>query len=232
MMKNTESHPTERADLFGRRFVSTIETEDGKRIAESLTKQLTGGDRIRARFLHRDFFEFPPTHKIFLAANHKPTVRCTDLAMWRRIKLIPFTVTITDDRKDKTLLAKLRREFPGILAWAVRGCQQWQEGGLGEPAEVTQATQAYQAEMDVLAEFITERCFVNEQASVQATALYEAYCKFSGDKTTTQTAFGLLLRSKGYRSEKRGGLKYWHGIGLNPLAEDLAEEAWPFRDDE
>jgi putative DNA primase/helicase len=230
MVKNSESHPTERADLFGRRFVCTIETEDGKRIAESLTKQLTGGDRVRARYLYRDFFEFSPTHKIFLAANHKPTVRGTDLGMWRRIKLIPFTVTITNDKKDKTLPAKLRQEFPGILAWAVRGCLQWQQSGLGEPAEVTQATQDYQAEMDLVAEFIAERCFVNAQARVQALALYEAYCRYSGDKTTSKTAFGLSLRDRGFRGEKKGGKKYWYGIGLDPLTQDDEEEKWHFQD--
>src|SRR5262249_53818113 len=143
-----ESHPTERADLFGKRFVATIETDEGKRIAEGLMKQLTGGDKVRARFMCRDFFEFTPSHKIFLAANHKPVVRGTDLATWRRIKLVPFTVTIPNKERDKTLLDKLRKEFPGILAWAVRGCQAWQASGLAEPKEITAATAGYRSEMD------------------------------------------------------------------------------------
>src|SRR5579875_2532102 len=100
MAKNTEAHPTERAHLFGRRFVATIETEEGKRMAEALMKQLTGGDKVKARRMRQDFFEMVPTWKIFLAANHKPVIRGTDLAVWRRIRLIPFTVTIQEKDKD------------------------------------------------------------------------------------------------------------------------------------
>ena len=121
MVKAHESHPTERADLFGRRLVCTIETEEGKRMAEALMKQLTGGDKIKARKLYQDFFAFNPTHKILLAANHKPIFRGTDHAVWRRIKLVPFAVTIPETERDKALPEKLKRELPGILAWAVAG---------------------------------------------------------------------------------------------------------------
>src|SRR5205807_894309 len=119
----------ERAVLWGKRFAATIEMEAGKRLAEAMMKQLTGGDRITARKLYQDLFEFDPTHKIMLAANHKPVVKGTDGAVWRRIKLVPFIVTITDAEKDKGLLSKLKAEAPGILAWAVRGCLAWQRDG-------------------------------------------------------------------------------------------------------
>ncbi len=132
IVKHNESHPTERADLFGKRFVATVKTEEGKRLAEALMKQMTGGDRLRARKMRQDFFQFDPTHKIILAANHKPVVRGTDHAAWRRIKLVPFTVTISDEEKDKKLPAKLRAELPGILNWALRGCLEWMSRGLGE----------------------------------------------------------------------------------------------------
>jgi putative DNA primase/helicase len=215
MVKHHEAHPTERADLFGRRFVATIETEQGKHIAEALLKQLTGGDKITARKMKQDFWEFEPTHKIFLAANHKPVVRGTDHAVWRRIKLVPFTVVISDEEKDPKLPDKLKGELPGILAWAVRGCLEWQRYGLGEPDEVRQATAQYQAEQDTVAAFLSEYCFIHPEARVKASALLEAYHSWSGDKFMTQKGFGQRLREKGYESRRgHGGSFYYHGIGL------------------
>ncbi len=124
------AHPTELAELRGRRFVAAVEADADARMAENLVKQLTGGDRVRARFMHRDFFEFDPTHKVLLAANHKPAVRGTDHAIWRRIKLIPFGVRFTENeaevnppkvlRKDKRLKFQLEEEREGILALLVR----------------------------------------------------------------------------------------------------------------
>jgi putative DNA primase/helicase len=213
--KRNESHPTERADLFGRRFVATIETEEGKRIAEALMKQLTGGDPVKARKMRKDFFEFLPTHKIFLAANHKPNVQGTDHGVWRRIKLVPFTVTITDEEKDKALPEKLKAELPGILAWAVRGCLDWQRHGLGEPEEVRQATDAYKAEQDTLQDFITQCCFVNPEVKAPFAELYDAYCRFSGDRLLSPKTFGMRLDEKGYKTVRgHGGARLRKGLGL------------------
>jgi putative DNA primase/helicase len=215
MQRANEQHPTERADLFGRRFVATIETDEGKRLAESLMKQMTGGDRIRARRMREDFWEFAPTHKIFLAANHKPAIRGTDYAVWRRIKLIPFTVTIPDEEKDAHLPDKLKAELPGILAWCLRGCLEWQRSGLGEPDEVRQATASYQAEQDTLAEFFAECCFVHPEAKCRASDLLDAYQRFSGDKIMTANAFGKRLKERGYENRPgTGGYTFWHRIGL------------------
>lgn len=214
MVKHNESHPTERADLLGRRFVATIETEQGKRLAEALMKQLTGGDRIRARRMRQDFFEFLPTHKIFLAANHKPTIRGTDYGVWRRIKTVPFTVTIPDEEKDKDLPAKLHGELPGILNWALTGCRAWQRNGLGEPDEVRQATAAYRAEQDAVQGFLAESCHLYREAKTKASALFDAYQRWSGDRIMTPRAFGDRLREKGYESKRgHGGAYFWHGIG-------------------
>jgi putative DNA primase/helicase len=189
--------------------VATIETEEGKRMAESLMKQLTGGDSIRARKMKQDFFEFPPTHKLFLAANHKPVIRGTDLAVWRRIKLVPFEVTITEEEKDKNLLRKLKAELPGILAWAVQGCLEWQWSGLGEPDEVRQATTAYQEEMDTVEAFIRQCCDLHRELKVQASALLDAYQRWSGDKLMTAKAFSRLLTEKGYGSKReKAGMFY------------------------
>jgi putative DNA primase/helicase len=214
MVKNHESHPTERADLFGRRFVATIETEEGKRLAEALMKQVTGGDKVRARKMRQDFFEFSPTHKIFLAANHKPVVRGCDLAVWRRIKLVPFAVTIPDHEKDKTLPVKLAGELSGILNWAVAGCLDWRRHGLDEPEEVRVATDAYRSESDLLASFIEAVCEVLPQACVKSSALLGAYQDWSGDRWMTPVQFARRMEERGFTSKKSGGCMWWHGIGL------------------
>jgi putative DNA primase/helicase len=215
MVKANEAHPTERADLFGKRLVATIETEEGKRIAEALMKQLTGGDKMRARRMREDFWEFKPLHKIILAANHKPAVRGCDHAVWRRIKLVPFTVTIPDAEKDKELPDKLLKELAGILAWSVRGCKEWQESGLIEPNEVREATEKYRAEQNLIAAFLSACCVLQPELRIRVSTLHETYINWSGDKTTTQRFFSDRLREAGYVSERgTGGAYYWHGIGL------------------
>jgi putative DNA primase/helicase len=208
-----ESHPTERADLCGRRFVATIETDEGKRMAEALMKQMTGGDKIRARQMRQDFFEFWPTHKFFLAANHKPVIQGTDLGTWRRIKLVPFTIAISDEEKDKSLGQKLGAEKAGILAWAVRGCLDWQQHGLGEPDEVRQATDAYREEEDVIAGFVAECCLVNREFKTQASVLLDTYQKWSGDKSMTTQGLKNRMEEKGYmrKRESTGVLSIFPG---------------------
>lgn len=170
-----DRHPTELADLAGVRFVASIEVAEGKRLAEALVKQLTGGDPVKARLMRQDFFQFDPAFKIWLAANHKPVIRGTDYAMWRRIKLIPFTVTIPEAEQDKKLGDKLLNELSGILAWAVRGCIAWQRDGLGIPEAVTAATETYRAESDELAGFMLECIEEDPQGQEQAGPLYAAY---------------------------------------------------------
>ena len=156
------------ARLAGARLVCAIETEDGKRFAESLVKALTGGDTITARFLHREFFEFVPQFKLWLATNHKPTIRGDDHAIWRRIRLIPFSVTIPEAEQDGELGAKLAEERAGILKWAIEGCLAWQRDGLQTPEPVRTATADYRADMDRLGQWIDERCIVTPTAKVQA----------------------------------------------------------------
>jgi putative DNA primase/helicase len=138
-----DRHPTELAMLRGARLVTAMETEDGRRWAESRIKMLTGGDRVSARFMRQDFFEFDPQFKLVIAGNHKPGLRSVDEAMRRRLNMLPFVVKITDAEKDKELAHKLEAEWPGILAQMIVGCLEWQKTGLAPPKAVTDATEKY-----------------------------------------------------------------------------------------
>src|SRR5215208_985754 len=214
------SHPTELADLFGMRLVASIEVEDGSRLAESLVKQLTGGDRVKARRMRQDFWEFEPTHKVLMACNHKPQVRGTDNAIWRRIRLVPFTETIPPAEQDRQLPDKLRAEASGILAWAVEGCLEWRREGLQAPEEVRKATAGYRSEMDVLGTFLRECCELGHEHNVAAKDLYGAYkmwCEEGGERPESKRKFGSRLTDRGgferYRGGADGGHR-WRGVDL------------------
>jgi putative DNA primase/helicase len=217
MVRAHEQHPTERADLFRMRFVVTVEAEQGKRLAESFVKQLTGGDKIRARRMREDFWEFEPTHKIWLAGNHKPLIRGQDHAIWRRIRLIPFTVKIPGEKKDTALPDRLKAELPGILAWTTRGCLEWQRIGLAEPDEVIETTKTYQAEMDTIRQFLRDCCVLKPNRSdvrTKSSVLHEAYCKWSSEYSTPH-AFAARLLELSYTKKMGGdGCIYWLGIAL------------------
>jgi len=220
MEQKHDSHPTNVADLQGARFVATIEAGSGGRLDETLVKQLTGGDRVKARFMRQDFFEFDPTHKLFLAANHKPVIRGNDHAIWRRVHLIPFTVTIADSDKDDRLPEKLAGELSGILRWAVEGCLEWQAGGLQVPGGVAEATDAYRVEEDLLGDFLDQCCVQEPDAEVAATDLYRAYQRWSeaaGDRTWSQAAFGRALSERGLDWRKTAGRKIRLGVRLTTL---------------
>jgi putative DNA primase/helicase len=201
------------ADLQGARLVVASETDEGKRFSLSVVKQLTGQDKVKARFLFAENFEYAPQLKIWLATNHKPVIKGTDDAIWRRIRLIPFTQKFEGVSKDDNMRDKLLAELPGILAWAVRGCLAWQKEKLPMPETVKNATAGYKAESDIIGGFLEECCLLNPQAQVKSSALYNAYITFSGDKLMTQTAFSLNLLERGYTKEKMS-VFYWKGIGL------------------
>ena len=218
MVRQGESHPTERADLYGKRLVSCIEAEDGRRLAESLVKELTGGDRVRARRMREDFWEFDPTHHIWLAANHKPPIRGTDQGMWRRIKLVPFTVTIPPEQQDTQLPERLLDELSGILNWALLGVIEWQADGLGEPQAVKDATKEYREQMDLIGNFLEERCLVAENAEVGSGGLYKAYrgwCEQNGEHPAKQRDFGMRLTERGFATRRAtGGKRMRSGVIL------------------
>jgi len=220
--KNTGTATNDLARLRGTRFVASVETEQGKNFAEALVKQISGDDTISARFLHKEFFEFVPECKIWIATNHKPKIKNTDNAIWRRIKLIAFAVTISDEEKDKDLMNKLRAEKEGILTWMIQGCLNWQINGLQEPDEVKAATKGYREEMDIIGAFIEENCVIGLGYRSTAKELYDCYsnwCEENGEYVLSQRIFGLKLSERGYEREKcfsgyNRGKHIYIGIGI------------------
>ncbi len=195
------------ARLKGARFVIATEAEAEQRLAENLIKQMTGGDTISARFLHQEFFDFKPTHKMFLGTNHKPIIHGTDLGIWRRIKLVPFEITISETERDPKMLEKLLQEKEGILAWAVEGCLCWQREGLGTPAVVKQATAGYREEMDVILQFISDTCKIGDHLQVTSQELYHAleeWCSSNGEQQITRRRFTKRLKEMNFETLQIG----------------------------
>lgn len=219
MQKKQERHATELAVLRGARLVASVETGQGKRLNEVLIKSMTGGDRIRANFMHQDTFEFRPEFKVWLSTNHKPVIAGTDLGIWRRIRLIPFLVKIPDEERDGAFKTRLREPaaLSGILNWALEGVLLWQREGLKPPQVVKDATQAYREEMDVLAAWISDCCVIKKLAEAKAADLYASYTGWreqNGERPETQTSFGLRLTEQGFERVKRRNGWVWYGIGL------------------
>ena len=219
METRTDRHPTDMAGLRGARFVAAIETEQSKRWAESKLKNLTGGDKISARFMRQDFFEFFPQFKLFVAGNHKPAIRNIDEAMKRRLHLIPFTITVPPERRDKNLQQKLLAERDGILAWAVQGCLDWQRHGrLRSPQRVVDATEEYFEAEDALGRWLDERC-VRETCAKSLTAElfndWKQWAEAAGEFVGAQRRFSDQLITRGLEKWRNGmGVRGFQGIGL------------------
>ena len=229
LTKRSGGIPNDIARLKGSRFVASSETEEGRRLAESLIKDLTGQDTVTARFLWTELFEFTPTHKLWLSTNHKPEIRGTDNAIWRRIRLIPWSVTIPPAEQNKKLPATLRRELAGILAWIVRGCLEWRREGLQAPDEVRRATGQYRAEMDVLAGFLAECCELDTGHWEYAKDLYECYkrwCDENGERPEPQRKFGGRLGERGFLRDRGGarGAGIWRGVRLTEGEKEVLRE--------
>lgn len=219
METRTDRHPTDMAGLRGARFVAAIETEQGKRWAESKLKNLTGGDKIAARFMRQDFFEFFPQFKLFVAGNHKPAIRNIDEAMKRRLHLIPFTITVPPERRDKNLQHKLLAERDGILAWAVQGCLDWQRHGrLDPPQRVVDATEEYFEAEDALGRWLDERCVRIPNAKSLTAELFtdwKQWAEAAGEFVGAQRRFSDLLITRGIEKWRNGvGVRGFQGIGL------------------
>jgi putative DNA primase/helicase len=197
--------------------VTAVEVSEGKHLDEALVKSLTGAETIAARLLYRETFEFRPQFKIWLAANYRPEIRGRDHAIWRRVHLLPFSVQIPDSEKDADLPTKLRAELPGVLAWAVEGCLEWQRDGLNPPAEVHEATQSYKAEMDTMGAILGDRCIEVQGASSQASPLYRAYCEWAAannEPLLSSTKFGREMTNRFAKVKDARGLIRYAGIML------------------
>lgn len=222
LLKRNDTHPTEQADLFGKRLVVATEIGEGRSFAEETIKQLTGEDKIRARRMREDFWEFDPQHKIWVSANHKPTVRGTDYAIWRRLLLVPFDVVFGPDRKDPTLFRRLSNELPGILHWAVAGTQKWLANGLNPPRAVLAAVAKYREEMDTIGRFLGERTTPEPKVQTSAADLYASYkswCEAEGEEPVRQRQFGRALSERGFERVKRS-VYYYIGLRLRDERDD------------
>ena len=216
--------PNDVARLRGARFVAATEIGEGRRLNEPLIKRLTGGDTLVARYLRQEYFEFQPQFTPWLATNHKPEIRGTDEAIWRRIRLVPFTETIPPAERDEQLKEKLALELPGILNWALDGCAAWQNDGLAEPEAVRAATDEYRADQDELGNFIADRCHTGDGHRCLAADLYDAYrdwTKANGLEAITSQSLGRRLSERGYeRSTSRAG-RGWNGLSVENGQEEL-----------
>ncbi|MFD9205928.1 phage/plasmid primase, P4 family [Streptomyces sioyaensis] len=215
----------ELASLRGARLVTASETEKYSRLAEALVKQLTGGDPVTCRFLNQNPFTYVPSFLLMVAGNYKPAILSQDLGVWRRVKLVPFEATFRGAKADTSLPQQLRDEAEGILAWAVRGAQEWYEGGLGEPTSVADATQDYRESEDRLAEFIAARLVQEPEARVAPMALRRAYAEWAEDAGLSKKevlsgwALGVEMESRGFTKDKRASRWGFNGIRLMTDAE-------------
>lgn len=224
--KNDGGANSDIARLKSSRFVTSVEPNEGVRLNEGLVKQLTGGDKVTCRFLYGKEFEYVPEFKIWIGTNHKPTIRGTDVGIWRRIKLIPFEVNIPKDKVDKTLKYKLRKELPQIFNWAVQGCIKWQQEGLELPKCVQEATKEYKAEMDILTNFM-EQCVEIDYKSpepIMAPQLFNLYTvwaqKNNEYQMTSRKFYTEIAKKVPEKTRIHEGVCY-KGIKLNDYAKQL-----------
>jgi len=204
MQQQFSQVPTDIADLKGKRLVVCSELADNRRMDEQRIKDLTGADNfLKARRMRENYFDFKPTHKLWMYGNHKPNIYGTDIGIWRRVRVIPFIVTIPDERKRPMvdMIAEFTAEMSGILNWALEGYMSYREKGLNETLAVTLATDEYRVEMDIVGRFINECCFISNSASVLATKFWQVYngwCRNNGEHAMSSRRFNSKLRELGF----------------------------------
>ncbi len=224
------------ARLRGARLVNGNEVPKGARLNESRIKELTGEDTIAARFLFKEFFEFRPQCKFWIRSNYRPEIRSQDNGIWRRMITIPFDLTVEEAHKDKRLKDKLLKELPGIFNWAMRGYQLWKESGLQVPAPSLAATAEYKEDMDILGAWLAQRCTLEPDSKVSASALYESYkdwCKTSGENPVTMRKLMLAIKDRGIKRIHCRDARYYEGIKLRTdinsgeVSSDLLQDGFP-----
>jgi putative DNA primase/helicase len=219
MVSHIDQHPTDLAMLHGVRLAVAQETEVGRHWAEARIKAITGGDPITARFMRADFFTYTPQFKLVIVGNHKPALRNVDEAIRRRIHLVPFTVTIPPEERDKGLFDKLKPEWPGILQWAIDGCMEWRQIGLTPPAAVVNATDKYLADEDSFAHWLEEKCITGkglQRAAGDLWGSYKAWCDLNNEYAGAQKTFGQELEKRGFERKHTMYGALYRGIDLKP----------------
>jgi putative DNA primase/helicase len=221
-----DRHPTELAALRGARLVTAVETEEGRRWAESKIKSLTGGDKIPARFMRQDFFEYEPAFKLLIGGNHKPGLRTVDEAIRRRLHLLPFTADIPPEKRDEKLGEKLQAEWPGILAWGIRGCLDWQNQGLDPPSVVKAATAEYLEAEDALSAWVDEAGHRDPNAFELTQDLFSSWKKYAleaGEYVGSARKFAQRLEERAdsiglRRGRNSPGRRGFYGLRLHSPA--------------
>jgi putative DNA primase/helicase len=211
------------ARLAGARFVRTSEPDSGAKLAEPFVKLTTGGDMVTARALHREAFEFRPQFKLTISGNYKPRIRGTDDGIWRRLRLVPWKVTIPKEERDKHFKERLPLvEASGILNRVLDGLRDWMDHGLVDAEEMVEAIAEYRAENDVLGRFLEACTEIDPAADVSSTRLYGAYsgwARSEGMKPWTQTYFGTSMRERGFDRVKKSSM-FFRGLRLNAVGDE------------
>jgi putative DNA primase/helicase len=227
MLRRHAGIPNDVARLRGVRAALMNETSQGSRFDEAKLKDLTGGDTLTARFLNHEFFDFHPTHRIIIRGNHKPAINGTDDGIWRRLRLVPFTVSIPLEEQDRDLLRKLRGELSGILNWAIQGCLEWQKSGLAPPQIVTDAVRQYREESDTLGRFIGECCDARNLAQVKSGVFfkrYQEYAQAAGERWLASKELPHEMQRRGFEWKRVSGAGLYLGISLKTSSENDLHE--------
>lgn len=218
LARQHEGPRTDIARLEGARLVTSLEAGENRRLDEELIKKITGGDVVTARKLYKAEREFVPQFKLLFAANHKPVISGTDIAIWRRVQLIPFTITIPEDERNRSLSDELKEELPGILNWAVEGCLLWQEQQLRPPQIVQAAVDAYRVESDTIGRFLSDSFELDPTAATSAKVIYLAYTRWAESmgehRRLSANALGRKLTEKGIPSEKDKQTQTVYRLGI------------------
>lgn len=205
------------ARLAGARLVCAVESDAGKRMAETVVKHITGGDTVAARYLYSEHFEFKPQFKLWLATNHRPRIVGTDEAVWRRVRLVPFTVTIPPEKRDRELQDKLRLEASGIFNWSLAGLRDWRANGLSEPPAVRDAVNEYRQHEDVIGHFIDAKLVADVDAEVSASdlyAVYQGWARNQGEYVMNERDFSDALISKKLEKGRNKRGRFWKNIKI------------------
>jgi putative DNA primase/helicase len=213
-----EQHATVLASLFRVRLAVASETSVTDRLNDEQVKNLTGNDRLRARRMREDEWSFDPSHTLAMCSNHLPTIRGTDEAIWRRVRLIPWDVTIPEAERDEALGVKLAAEARGILAWIVAGSRQYLADGIGAPEQILARTAAYRTAEDTVARFIRDTLDIDPDGGVASSELMEAHDEWCSDNGLQASGHWKWVTSeltrRGAKAKRSKSVRYWVGITL------------------